>query len=132
VTEVVTMFAADDSVFALWLLDDVQGDPAGLVRIADSVGRHMTDPAAEPEEFSGNAWVATVSRDGVDLENLFNDVVRESLPLPDAAAILKAYWDHLRSVQRPGPFDKAAAKFTTRAHRPPVLPWEVPGGTQTR
>jgi hypothetical protein len=102
----------------MWLTDDIQSvHETCLDLLAD-----LEDIAAgrkEGESWAGNAWAAGLSAEGVDLQNLWRDVLKAHYPLQETRRVVAQYWrlladdpDRARAVAewesdngRPHPWD---------------------------
>ncbi|GAB4104755.1 hypothetical protein GCM10028790_37740 [Micromonospora taraxaci] len=98
----------------MWLTGDIQVvHELCLDLLAD-----LEDIAAgrkENESWEGNAWAAELSAGGVDLQNLWRDVLKAHYPLPEARRVVAQYWRLL-----------AEDPDRTRA----VIEWERENGRQ--
>ncbi|MEU8111325.1 hypothetical protein AB0K35_09520 [Micromonospora sp. NPDC053740] len=75
----------------MWLTDDIQVvHELCLDLLAD-----LEDIAAgrkESESWEGNAWAAELSANGVDLQNLWRDVLKAHYPLAETRRVVAQYW----------------------------------------
>ncbi|MFI5928681.1 hypothetical protein ACIA3K_22305 [Micromonospora sp. NPDC051543] len=75
----------------MWLTDDIQSvHELCLDLLAD-----LEDIAAgrkESESWEGNAWAAELSAEGVDLRNLWRDVLHAHYPLAETRRVVAQYW----------------------------------------
>ncbi|MEV4314116.1 hypothetical protein [Actinocrispum sp. NPDC049592] len=72
-----------------------------------------------PVEFDGNAWVAVLTPEGVELENQFTDTLPGAAPLDRTLSMLRSYWDALGEQA----LDAGRKYFVRCEGRDPVLPW---------
>lgn len=75
----------------MWLTGDIQVvHELCLDLLAD-----LEDIAAgrkEAESWEGNAWAAELSAEGVDLQNLWRDVLKAHYPLAETRRVVAQYW----------------------------------------
>jgi hypothetical protein len=75
----------------MWLTGDIQSvHETCLDLLAD-----LEDIAAgrkEHESWEGNAWAAELSPKGVDLQNLWRDVLKAHYPLQETRRVVAQYW----------------------------------------
>lgn len=75
----------------MWLTGDIQVvHELCLDLLAD-----LEDIAAgrkETESWEGNAWAAELSAEGVDLQNLWRDVLNAHYPLAETRRVVAQYW----------------------------------------
>jgi hypothetical protein len=100
-------------IFGMWLTDDVHGvHDTCLDLLAD-----LEDLAAgrkQQESWEGNAWAAELGPKGVDLRNLWRDVLRAQYALPESRRIAQQYWRLMAQSPARGP---AVAEWEERNGR---------------
>ncbi|RQW99759.1 hypothetical protein [Micromonospora globispora] len=75
----------------MWLTDDIQS----VHEICLDLLADLEDIGAGRkggESWEGNAWAAELSPEGVDLQNLWRDVLKAHYPLPEARRVVAQYW----------------------------------------
>ncbi|MGN9812320.1 hypothetical protein ACTMSW_23560 [Micromonospora sp. BQ11] len=86
----------------MWLIDDVQGvHDTCLDLLADL--EDIANGRKETGSWEGNAWTAELSAEGVDLQNLWRDVLRAHYPLSETRRVVERYWRLLAQSADRGP-----------------------------
>lgn len=106
------------SLVAGWLQADVQSADS-LVVVLDAIEQRRSGSTERPYEASGNAWVAVITRDQIDIENMYNDSLRGTVTTQHALGVLRAYADALGDKA----MAEGAAAFVKHEGRDPQLPW---------
>ncbi|MGW8332630.1 hypothetical protein ACWGLE_32580 [Streptomyces sp. NPDC055897] len=92
----VPFFSGPDelSVLGQWVTADIQLSPLSILEAIDLVSQAKADPSFAPEDLDGNAHTATISRQGVRVENHYVDHVQGEFSLDDAFRVLVDFWDY--------------------------------------
>ncbi|MEV7544219.1 hypothetical protein [Streptomyces sp. NPDC089915] len=77
-----------------WVTADIQLSPLEILEAIDLVAQAKADPDFAPEDLDGNAHTATISPQGVSVENHFVDHVQGDYTLDDAFRLLVDFWDY--------------------------------------
>ncbi|MFB7596737.1 hypothetical protein [Streptomyces sp. NPDC056160] len=85
---------AELKILGHWVTADIQLSPLAILEAIDLVRLAQSDPGFAPEDLDGNAHTATVSPQGVAVENHFVEHVKGEFPLDKALAVLLDFWDY--------------------------------------
>ncbi|MGW2643628.1 hypothetical protein ACWC2T_01680 [Streptomyces sp. NPDC001393] len=85
---------AELKVLGHWVSGDIQLVGLSILEAIDLVRLAQADPGFTPEDLDGNAFTATISPQGVAIENHFLEHVQGEFPLDTALAILLDFWDY--------------------------------------
>ena len=85
---------AELMVLGHWVTADIQLSPLSILEAIDLVRLAQSDPGFAPEDLDGNAHTATISPQGVAVENHFLEHVQGEFPLDKTLAILLDFWDY--------------------------------------
>ncbi|GHC50690.1 hypothetical protein LE181_25135 [Streptomyces sp. SCA3-4] len=81
-------------VLGNWVTSDIQLVPPSVLEAIDLVTAAQADKGFAPEDLDGNAHTATVSPQGVAVENHFVEHVQGEFTLDDALRVLVDFWDY--------------------------------------
>ncbi|MGW1200048.1 hypothetical protein ACWD4B_30050 [Streptomyces sp. NPDC002536] len=81
-------------VLGNWVTSDIQLSPLAVLEAIDLVKIAQGDAGAAPEHLDGNAFSATVSPQGVEIENHFLEHVQGEFKLDQALQVLIDFWDY--------------------------------------
>ncbi|MFE4870077.1 hypothetical protein [Streptomyces sp. NPDC056682] len=92
----VPFFSGPDelSVLGQWVTADIQLSPLSILEAIDLVTEAKANPGFTPEDLDGNAHTATISPQGVRVENHFVEHVQGEFTLDDAFRVLVDFWDY--------------------------------------
>ncbi|MEU3723663.1 hypothetical protein [Streptomyces sp. NPDC031705] len=82
------------SVLGQWVTADIQLSPLCILEAIDLVTEAKANPGFAPEDLDGNAHTATISSQGVRVENHFVEHVQGAFTLDDAFRVLVDFWDY--------------------------------------
>ncbi|MET9362862.1 hypothetical protein ABZX93_18350 [Streptomyces sp. NPDC006632] len=82
------------SILGQWVTADIQLSPLSVLEAIDLVAQARADSGFVPEDLDGNAHTATISPQGVRVENHFVEHVRGDFTLDDTFRILVDFWDY--------------------------------------
>ncbi|MEU8434975.1 hypothetical protein AB0F18_19030 [Streptomyces sp. NPDC029216] len=89
-------FSGPDELSTLgqWVTADIQLSPLSVLEAIDLVTEAKANPSFAPEDLDGNAHTATISPEGVRVENYFVEHVQGEYTLDDAFRVLVDFWDY--------------------------------------
>jgi hypothetical protein len=85
---------AELKVLGHWVTSDIQLSPLAILEAIDLVRLAQSDSGFGPEDLDGNSSTATISPQGVTIENHFLEHVQGEFPLDKALAVLLDFWDY--------------------------------------
>ncbi|WP_306360905.1 hypothetical protein [Nocardia sp. CC227C] len=116
----------DAFAIASWIYQDVQSDTTLLIEIIDyAVGMNgLSD--ADPQEFTGNAWSATMESQGIWLENLYSAHIEPRLISYNLLVeVIAQYWRCLLEIGLSERLTIDVQKFEEWCGRRARIPWPL-------
>lgn len=81
-------------VLGHWVSVEIGHYPIGILEVIDLVRRAQSEARFVPQDWNGNAHAATISTQGVEVENYFVQHLQGEFPLDAAVAVLHDFWDY--------------------------------------
>ncbi|MFD7628296.1 hypothetical protein ACFV7Q_20025 [Streptomyces sp. NPDC059851] len=110
---------AELSVLGQWVTADIQLSPLSILEAIDLVTEAKADPGFAPEDLDGNAHTATISPQGVRVENHYVEHVQGEFTLDDAFRVLVDFW-HYCSLAHPDEVDSRRREYVDEYGRDPL------------
>ncbi|MFI7574364.1 hypothetical protein [Micromonospora sp. NPDC049497] len=102
----------------MWLVGDIQTDHHFCLDLLADLD-DIANGRKEAESWEGNAWAAELSAEGVDLQNLWRDVLKAHYTLRETQRVVEQYW---RLLTDDPDRDRAFAEWEKENGRPhPVI-----------
>ncbi|MFF9210206.1 MULTISPECIES: hypothetical protein [unclassified Streptomyces] len=81
-------------VLGHWVSDEVGLYASGILEVIDLVRRAQSEGRFVPQNWDGNTHAATISAQGVEVENYFVKDLQGRFSLNEALALLHDFWDY--------------------------------------
>jgi hypothetical protein len=77
-----------------WVSYEIGRRPIDILEVIGLVRRAQSEARFVPQDWNGNAHAATISTQGVAVENYFVEHLQGEFPLDSALAVLHDFWDY--------------------------------------
>ncbi|GHD67412.1 hypothetical protein ACWC98_19130 [Streptomyces goshikiensis] len=110
---------AELNILGQWVTADLQLVPLSILEAIDLVTEAKTNPGFAPEDLDGNAHTATISPQGVRVENHYVEHVQGDYTLDDAFRVLVDFWDYCCQAH-PEKVDSRRREYAAEHGRDPL------------